>query len=165
MLATFTAAALALLAVVVPQEGESERLLEHARFTFFAECQPVQVTYEVEGIDEDRVQTLVESRLRAARLYRPTGPYQGPPWAALVVQVTLTEPVSHIRIGLYKMLYDPITRTEQVVETWSPGSYTVRNNKEPKDALSALSESVDRFILEYLRVNEHACDPTPRRID
>ena len=157
MSAILTTAALAILAYAVPSQEHDNRPTELDRFNLYTKCQRVQVLFEVEGVEEDRVRATVESRLRAARLYEPPSG-QSEHGAYLVVTVVLVDPISIINTELFKRLFDPITRTEKIVATWSSPRHAP-NNKRPKDALAALAESMDAFISDYLRVNESACKP------
>ena len=58
-----------------------------------------------------------------------------------------------------KVVYDAVSGETNYASTWTTGG----DGTHVGDAgfiLQGLSEDLDRFILEYLRVNEDACDQT-----
>ena len=60
-------------------------------------------------------------------------------------------------IHFKKVLYDPVSDERYNATTWSLGSAGTHGGNAGF-ILQALSEGLDGFILEYLRVNEAACD-------
>ena len=136
------------------------------RFRLSNECAPIDLL--VEGLDDaaayigltkERIQTLAESRLRAARLYDA----EAEPCLYVRVGVMNSENVRGgafiIEISFRKYLYDAISEHSASVETWATGGFGTHNG-DGDDAdfiLQSLSEYFDRFVLEYLRVNEAAC--------
>ena len=114
---------LALALTVWPGHATAQELSDSDRFKLFNECGPMHLVVEDYGdagwadigLTVDRIQTMAESRLRAARLYDAT--------------------------------------------TWHIGAAGTHSG-DARFILQGLSEALDRFILEYLRVNEDACDQT-----
>ena len=152
---------LALALAVWPGHATAQELSDFDRFKLFNECGPMNLVVEDYeeagwadiGLTMDRIQTMAESRLRAARLYDATAlPY-------LYVNV-LVVGVSFSRSVAYnKTLYDPASGEANYAITWELDSAGTHGG-DAGFILQGLSERLDRFILEYLRVNEDACDQT-----
>ena len=110
------------------------------------------------GLTEERIQTIAESRLRAARLYQDGGIFAV--LSAdhyLYVNVLVVGDAFGCTVGYYKRLHDEKSGTSHFAQTW----YTGRIGTHGRDAgyiLQLFSEQVDKFIVEYLRVNEGACN-------
>ena len=94
---------------------------------------------------------MAEARLRSARLYDGSSrsPY-------LYVRVTVVGRAFNFGINFKKMLYDPTTDRRSSATTWDLGA-TGTQGGDAGDVLQTLSEFVDTFVVEYLRVNEAAC--------
>lgn len=104
---------------------------------------------------EERGQTMAEGRLRLARLldssYNISGPFQG-------VEVGR----AGLRMMLFRTVHDHASGVEQYAVTWQRGLGWV--DAQGADAvadarfiLQGLSEDLDHFIGDYLRVNEGYC--------
>ncbi len=111
---------------------------------------------------------MVENRLRVARLYR-VGAVGPPPWPLLRVDVLVYQGVLlpdgrvagggvySIKVALRKPVRD-FFGASGVATTWSKDLVDAFAGDAPVDRiLQFVSELVDDFILEYLRVNEAAC--------
>lgn len=127
-------------------------------FQLFNECRPMYLLIERLsgdeadiGLTEARIQTMVEARLRSARLY--DGSVRSP---YLYVQVTVVGRAFNFGISFKKTLYDPVTDRRSVATTWDVGG-TGTHGSDAGYVLQALSEFVDTFVVEYLRVNEAVC--------
>ena len=127
-------------------------------FQLFNECRPMQVIVEglpsdaaAIGLTQERVSTPAESRLRAARLFSddPLLPY-------LYVNVNVFRRAFSVNVGFYKRLFDPVSGEIGFARTWNAGS-TGTHGGDGGYIVQSLSEHLDRFVLEYLRVNEDAC--------
>ena len=109
-------------------------------------------------LTKERVHTLAESRLRVARLYG--GVVLGLPF----LQVGIGVPVSEnrrsgafvVHVSFHKFVHDDISDHYEYAATWDTWNYGIHSG-DADYILQAVSEQVDRFILEYLRVNETAC--------
>ena len=56
-----------------------------------------------------------------------------------------------------KSLYDPVSgRTSSLATTWESGSFGTHGD-DPGFIVQSLSEHLDKFLVEYLRVNEEDC--------
>ena len=143
------------------------------RFELFNECRSMDLLVEeldgVEGLDsdaaaigltEDRIRTLTESRLRAARLYG--GDSLLPLDYVLYVRIGVLVSENRrggaysIDVNFRKLLHDPVADDIGMATTWRADSYGTHGG-DSGFILQSLSEHLDRFILEYLRVNEPAC--------
>ena len=94
---------------------------------------------------------MAESRLRAARLYDATAPTH------LYVDINVLSNAFSRNLDYRKLLYDAMSAERNYATTWSAGA-TGTHGGDAGFILQGLSEDLDRFILEYLRVNEAACD-------
>jgi len=65
-----------------------------------------------------------------------------------------------IRFEYKKVLYDPASERHWFAITWDLGR-TGTHGSDSGFILSAVSEDTDKFIDEYLRVNEDACSRSP----
>ena len=153
---------LALALAVWPGHATAQDVSAYDRFELFNECRPMDLTvedYEDDagwtdiGLTVDRIQTMAESRLRAARLYDATVlPY-------LDVNVHVARGGFSLRVNYRKRLYDPVSDESFYATTWTIGG-TGTHSGDAGFILQSLSEHLDGFILAYLRVNEDACDQT-----
>ena len=151
-------AAVTLLLLSGRTAGETveERL---GRFELFDDCKPMFLLVEglspgaLEiGLTVDALQAAVESRLRAARLYdsESSAPY-------LYVNVHVVGDAHHIKLEYRKWVYDPLSDLNGVASTWHIGG-TGTHSGEAGYVLSLVSQRMDQFILEFLRVNDEACE-------
>ena len=138
------------------------------RFGLFNRCGPVNLVVErpyddAESLDltKERIQTLAKNRLRAARLYDAEAKNflyvrvgalnakgvngKGIPSGAVFVEVSFA-----------KVLYDVKTDLSSIAKTWWTFAYGMHYG-DASSLMQLLSENLDKFILEYLRVNEDAC--------
>ena len=106
---------------------------------------------ELQGLTHSVIGNAVESRLRSARLYRDQ-----PGYPSLIVSVSIVGGAFHGSLRLWKELYDPISGVSHAAPTWSNSS-TGTHGSEASYVLSFLSQQIDEFLVEYLRVNEEAC--------
>ena len=148
------AALVAVFNVLVTAQDVSVR----DRFGLYNECRSMglvvePLTPEAAGIDitEERIQTLAESRVRAARLY------DAEVINFLYVRVVVGGPAFSREVSYYKRLYDPVSNEHSLAQTWST-SYFGTHGGDAGFILQHLSEDLDRFILEYLRVNDEDCE-------
>ena len=126
-------------------------------FELFNQCERMKVSVLVGqneiGLTEERVATAVQSRLRAARLYHESAPY------ALVVRVgTLDDRlVFRYYVAYRKNLFDYTTGETGFTTSWSRDGLGTHGG-DAGYILQAISERMDQFINEYLRINAPACD-------
>ena len=139
------------------------------RFALFNRCEPIglligvgagesavsgqSIPYSGSGVNQAAVQALFESRLRAARLYNSEYSPRENPGPHLSVAVTLADGGNLLVVEFRKRLYDLASGTGVLSTSWSDGRFGGHDD----NTLSALSEIMDRFLVDYLRVNESAC--------
>ena len=152
------AASLAVTLVSSTAVGETSTFKErHARFQLFSDCGPMQIF--VEELDEDAanigltegpILPAAESRLRSARLYSAVAdPY-------LYINVNVAGGGFNVGLEYKKWVSDPLSGEEMPATTWDTGS-TGTHGKNPGFILSTASGLLDKFLVEFLRVNEEAC--------
>lgn len=127
------------------------------RFQLFAGCRPMGLVVEnlpkgaaEIGLTRATIETAVRSRLRAARLYSDGAS----PW--LYVQVNLAGQAYNISIQYNKWVRDTVSGEGGTAVTWDIGS-TGTHGRSSGYILSFVSQHMDKFIDEYLRVNASAC--------
>ena len=153
----------AVIASCAPLEAQT---ISRERFELFNECQPVHLIVVLgDGVDDlpepltklttERVRTLAESRLRAARLFSSAALFP-----LLSISVEVLGQTSVRTMSLSKMVHDPISGETHVATTWKETFLNRhRSGSDGADTImQRLSESVDTFVLEYLRVNEESCN-------
>ena len=106
------------------------------------------------GLTKDRLQITAESRLRAARLYTDSGEESN--GAVLYINVSVLGPAFSLNVQYLKQMLDPIAFAAYPVPTWRKGSLGTHSG-DPGFIIQDLSEKVDEFLVEYLRVNEKHC--------
>ena len=148
-------AAFAFAAPLAAQSTDSMRddlygiRLAAERFTLFTGCAPVSewVLWSGEGRDvETMVSTMVGNRLRAAGLFTP-GRIDGQPRLQLI-RIRPNRPY----LEFSKTLTDPATGLTRNAIT-----YQRRLAFSDADDRTQVSDLLDTFIADYLRVNEEAC--------
>ncbi len=111
------------------------------------------------GLTKERIENVAESRLRAARIYDPDGA------DFLLIETAAIEPkfvsgeqvgdgetiaVSY-DLGFNKLILDSDVHEFGFAETWGQGSILMA---DANFTVQSISEEVDSFISEFLRVNE-----------
>ena len=148
------------VAVVMPfSHVRAQQLSEEdiAKFQLYTACQPMTLVVEelnddAEDIEltEQAVVNAVESRLRAARLYNPSG------IEYLYVNINVVSPAYSIILEFKKPVLDRYSRRFLLASTWRAGSTGTSRNASY--IIGSLSRHLDRFLVEFLRVNESACN-------
>lgn len=129
---------------------------EKARFELFNNCIPIDILIEKLdrnarkiGLTKKSIQNAVESRLRTARLYNAKG------WAYLYININVIKPAFHVSTSFHKRVRDVMSGHFSNALTWNIGT---TGTGSATYILSTLSEHVDEFLAEFLRVNEKACN-------
>ena len=159
LIATTLLALLAGSAASTPSAGQGI----YDMFRLFTSCKPIGLVVEdlpqdaiQIGLTKNSIETLVRSRLRAARIYDPDagesalGPY-------LYVNVNVVGPAFNAGLELRKKVSDPLSGWSFHAPTWEQGGAGTHGRASSQFILGALSQYTDEFIDEYLRVNEKAC--------
>ena len=151
---------LVLLAIFASPAGgaAAQEVSAMDRFQLFNDCRPMDLV--VEGLHavaaeidltEAAIQAVVESRIRSARLYdADAGSY-------LYVHVYILGRSFTLNLAYRKVVYDQAAAVSGIATTWESGSYGAHRGGAAF-ILSAVARQMDRFLVEYLRVNESACD-------
>ena len=142
----------------------NDLLASFDRFELWNACKPVRLFVYPTGSEEDlsdnaskiglteeRIETLVRSRLRAARIYDADvySPY-------LYVNVNVFNITFSINLEFKKLVIDTVSREQGTAKTWGIRS-TGTHGRDAGFILQAVSEHTDEFIDEYLRVNAKSC--------
>ena len=139
------------------QEIDVERIVSEPRserFSLWTDCQPVMLLNRINarGLTEE-IPNLVEGRLRSARFYSETLSE-----VLLIVDVDV-DVVSgfqwYVRLAILKFFFDPLSGEDGAAITWRRSDH---GSGDAERARSVLSDMLDEFIAEYLRVNADACD-------
>ncbi len=130
------------------------------RFQLWNECRPVNLLAEELpedaakiGLKDEAIFVAVRSRLRAARLYKEETDLRS---SFLIVRINFVGPAFSTSVDYNKMVRDPTSRVTMPARTWHAGVVGT-HGRDPGYILSSVSQHVDKFIDEYLRVNEPAC--------
>ena len=158
----------AVLAMSAGASGYPESVLQTG-------CAPVAfaVTYEFKegfGLTEDRMAALLEARLRGARLYDPDALLQ----LNVGVQVLSVSnnagrrggwayrvDLELMRLAVFRHPPAVAARVPWPVVSWGFGTLGITPADDGGGLYQYVGESVDRFILEYLRANADACGGPP----
>ncbi len=130
---------------------------EAARFELFADCGPIGLAVgnlsedaaEI-GLTESSIRDAAESRLRSARLYSEASDQY------LYVNVTVVGHAFAVNLRYKKRVLDPLSGLGGFATTWNSGG-TGTHGRDPGFILSGVSQHLDRFLVEFLRVNEASC--------
>ena len=136
--------------------------MRQRRVQLFNNCEQMSLSVQFMSKDsaianiediEDRIQTMAESRLRAARLFTDSASNN------LYVGLTVSGPAFSAYMHYAKPLYDAVSGLTCRSPSWlfQVGSGTHGGNAE--GVLHRVSEAIDLFVLEYLRVNDSVCAP------
>ena len=130
--------------------------LSKERFELFNNCRAMAVVVGFPddaplGLTEDRISTMAESRLRAARLYD----VDAGTW--LFVNVNIVSLSYSQSMEYFKPVRDVPSGEAGFAVTWRDRGSTGTHGGNADFILEALSEYIDTFIREYRRVNEAAC--------
>ena len=150
------AASLAVTLVSSTAVGETSTALD--RFRLFADCGPMGLVVEKLhedatkiGLTKESIQAAAESRLRSARLYSTeVNQY-------LYINVNVAGGGFNVGLEYKKWVSDPLSGEEAYAATWENGS-TGTHGGDSGYILSAISRHLDQFLVEFLRVNEAACE-------
>ena len=150
--------AVAILALSFMARATAEETFEerYARFQLFANCGPmdlyVSVSSEAEeiGLTATSVRAAAESRLRSSRLYDSDMSFY------LSVTVNVVGAAFATSLEYSKYFEDIVSGTFGYATTWRNGFFET-HGRESGYVLGAISQTMDIFLVEYLRVNEEAC--------
>lgn len=150
------------IAPVLAEEGE--KYPGEKRFQLYVDCEPMYVFVKDLSPDADkigltkaRIMTATEARLRSAHIFNEKA--SGSPF--LVLYVDVVGLAFHIDLALMKGVKDPLySQTVGLVPTWL-SQRTGMHGQRSDFILSVIQELLDHLIVEYLQVNQDACDQKP----
>ena len=148
-----------ILIALCPTHGIAQDDRTDGHFTLFNRCRPVALSVVVTGwteqahgmgLTEERLRVIAESRLRSARLYTARA------HSVLFIEVSVVNHAFTTEAAFIKRLFDPVSNQHGLAKTWWEGK-TGTHGGNVTVILQSLSEEIDQFILDYLRVNETHC--------
>lgn len=156
-------AVILVFSLAVAASAKAQDTTKFDRFRLWNKCTPLRIAtseYSKEankmGLTEKAILSAVRSRLRAARIY--TDKEVHPP-SFLAVKVTIGEGgIFNVAVELNKYLQDDFNEISDYwrAVTWQTSSFGTHGGSASY-VLSVLSQKMDTFIDEYLRVNAPAC--------
>ena len=148
------------IAVPLPAGAQDDTATPLERFELFTNCRPMGLMIEGLpdeaadiGLTQDALTAAVESRLRAARLHTDEAL---PPYL-LYVNVSMSGRAFSIDVYFNKVVFDQASLVDAPAITWNSGT-TGTHGRNAGYIVNAVSQHLDRFLADYLRVNESACD-------
>ena len=163
----------AALLAAAPSQADTEAEEARMRFAYWTGCSPLKLFVSVSvpsgesarrmGLTEAVVATAVRSRLRAARLYTDADNVEAPLLVAQVVvylseDQQITGGAHHVRLSLYKHVYDSLSGLSGYAETkLFPAQLVGIHDGTAAFILSGIARTMDSFIDDYLRINDPAC--------
>lgn len=124
----------------------------------YTACQPIDLVVEYLssdandiGLQRQAVIDAAESRLRSARIYDPDASDY------LYVDISVVGSAFHVGLEFNRKVFDFHTGNFGLATTWNT-SGTGTHGRDPQYILGILSGFLDSFPIEFLRVNEPACD-------
>ena len=144
--------------------GDDSIAMVHC-FALFNNCEQIGLIVEdlpasasEIGLTRERLQTLAESRFRAARLYDDADPFVDllDTLSFLYINVNVVGRAFSTSLEYRKPVFDRASRVPWKATTWNSG-VTGTHDGDTGFIVQGVSEHLDRFIVEYLRVNEAAC--------
>lgn len=131
------------------------------RFELCYVCSPMGLVVEflhddakVIGLTRERLQAAAESRLRAARLY--TEYPAGVTGSLLYVNASVVGPAFDLSLEFHKPLFDPVSSVARPTMTWR-AAVTGTHSGLSGFIVHSLSQELDKFLADFLRVNEKHC--------
>ena len=108
------------------------------------------------GLSVERIRHSAESRLRSAKLFRsPNSPWSKDIYN-LSISINVVGMAFNISVAFKKPVFDSRSGLSKSAITWDRASAGT-HGRDASFIISALSEHIDAFIVEYLRVNEQEC--------
>ena len=140
------------------QLSDVEIRAQRERFQLFNLCRPMSVVIDLEGdaqeiqLTDDQVQAALESRLRAASIYAED---DSPALELLHVVVSIHGPTMALALRFMKPVRDAFGQVG-IATAWE-GMSSGTHGRDARGVINFLTEHLDEFLANYLRVNESAC--------
>ena len=148
-------------AVLLASPAAAEKIGGAERFRLWSACLPMSLIVEsfsdraAFGLTEQAVLTTARSRLRAARIYDDGDASR---ILALTINILNDEPGRQtygLGFQYLKLMTDAASGEINLAISWDSGSVGYGDHVF---VLAKVSERIDEFIDEYLRVNADACE-------
>lgn len=143
--------------VVVVSTTADDVSVKKDRFALWNECETMDLVvedptedYREIGLTRDSLTVAARSRLRSARLYKAESN------TYLYINVLIVGQAFKYDVSFNKFLYDVISGEFGWAQTWRKGGGGTHGG-DASFVLSQVSQKVDMFLDEYLRINEEAC--------
>lgn len=158
---TFRNSTLAVVLTAFFHDQAPAEITPYDRFRLFNECAPIDLRVEelppnaadIE-LTKERIQSLAESRLRAERLLDEEATAYLYVRIGVLVLENEEEGAFSVEVSFKKHLSDSISDLSSYATTWDSGNYGIG---DAGFIMQSLSKYLDRFVLDYQRVNEAAC--------
>ena len=144
-------------------EAQAENIKDVIKkFELFTGCAPIGLVVEKLSeenskrikLTRERIINSVESRLRASHIFNDESFYY------LYVNVNLQGKAFNLSLEFKKLVRDiHFPELYGLAPSWSTGG-TGTHGGDANFVVSGVSEYVDKFLVEYFRVNEKACNKT-----
>ncbi len=141
---------------------QAQAVSDRDRFELFNACRPMMLVVEeispaaqTVGLTRERIQLAAESRLRAARLYTESREKEN--YASLYINISVVGRAVDISVWYVRWVTDLANNSNGPAITWTTGGIGTHIH-DADSIIQNLSGHLDRFLAEYLRVNEPACD-------
>ena len=163
------AATVLLLALGCCATASADTVTPRDRFELWTLCKPVPLFVSIwdaaegkfvdrkDGLAREAVEIAIRSRLRAANIYEQDISRHN---HTLEVLLSLGNSIFDIDFRFEKWLMDPIAAPRLfAATTWSTGFFGTYGKGDTNHILGGIERQADRFIDEYLRVNDRGqCD-------
>ena len=164
MTSTRFSVALAAASLAVAVSVSAEEVSEFDRFRLWNECKPLYLHVRNQDqeatkirLTKEQLEIAARSRLRAARIY--AAEVQSGPQLFLYVNVDIGKGGTFlVSLQLWKWLKDELRAIKGFWQatTWNTYAFGTYG-QDPTTIVSLVSQLTDRFIDDYLRVNNSAC--------
>ena len=148
-------AASLLLAGTVSAQEPDDRL---AAFKLFTKCEAINLRVgglhpiaDDINLSRDSLVATAEGRLKDVGLYDPEAD------TYLFINVNLTSEAFDLIMALKKHLYDEYSGERRPATTWATGA-TGTHGGISDSILASIDGSMDKFLAEFQKVNQHACN-------
>ena len=156
-----TSIALAALALTFLAPGAAGEIIEDriAKFKLFTRCEPMLLAVELLsprakeiGLTRDSIHKSAESRLRSSGLYTEDFPSR----SFLGIKVDVVGDAFSVNLNFGKEVVEPWSQQFGFASTWNIGGVGMYVG-DANYILWSVSQYIDAFLVEFLRVNEEAC--------
>ena len=138
---------------------QADLLEDLTRFQLFTNCGKMNLIVEdlaedakKIGLTKKAIANAAKSRLRSAKLFSKEGSV-----SYLYIYANVIGPAFSTSVAFNKPLYDVYTSMTFPATTWTGGA-TGTHGSNSGYIMSYVSQHIDEFLVDYLRVNGKACE-------